>query len=390
MSPSRSRGTPFLNWLRNYIWHHGPVNFRDYMDFCLYHPQYGYYAADRAAIGKEGDFYTSASVHPVFGTLMAKQLVQMWELLERPSWYIVEQGPGEGYLARDILDALAQRAPECYAHTRYLLLDVNEQACLRQRQLLAAHAGSVFWPATYADIDNGVGVWLSNELLDAMPVHVVEMTAEGLREVFVDVKADGGLQERLQPLSSPALTERLVSLGIDLVPGNRYEVCLELQPWLKAVATHLQQGYVITVDYGYPAPQLYDPLRRRGTLLCYRQHQAHEDFLAHPGEDDMTAHVDLTSLMRLGEEQGLYSCYCETQYHFLLALGFAAELETLCATAETQRQAEDLRRQAKHLILPDSGMGETFKVVIQARDAPATGLLCQRSMAEIAATESAL
>jgi SAM-dependent MidA family methyltransferase len=356
--------------------------FADFMAACLYHPQYGYYMTPRARIGKGGDFFTSSSVHAVFGRLVARQLAQMAGLLGGDGFEVVEQGPGEGHLALDILDALAAEFPSLYGRLRYTLVEVSPASRDRQAQRLASHAERVGWcnPDAWR-LDNGC--FLSNELVDAFPVHMVEKHAGVLREVFVVNTEHGGFAEELREPSTPALEDHFRWLGVSPVEGNRAEVNLVAPLWMRDVAGRLGRGYVMTIDYGYPAEELYAPHRRAGTLLCYRQHQADDDPYSAVGIKDITCHVDFTALQRAGEEAGLTALWFGEQYRFLLGLGFFEELLSLQERCTEEREARALRLKLKTLILPEQGMGETFKVLVQGKGVGQPELLCARPISSI-------
>lgn len=374
--------TPLAAELHDRIAATGGLPFAEFMAACLYHPRCGYYMTPRERIGKGGDFFTSSSVHALFGRLIARQLVQMDELLGGEMFEVVEQGAGEGHLAFDILDALAVEAPGLYARIRYTLVEVGPASRERQARMLAAHADRVAWcDAVSWRVTRGC--FLSNELVDAFPVHVVEKRGAELREVHVVNGAAGAFAEELRAPSTPALAEHFKWLGVAPVEGNRAEVNLAAPVWMREVANRIDRGFVMTIDYGYPAAELYALHRRAGTLLCYRQHQADDDPYTAVGEKDITAHVDFTALQQAGTEAGLDVLWFGEQYRFLLGLGFFEELLRLQEQCADEREARALRLTLKNLILPEQGMGETFKVLVQGKGVGAPELLCARPIAAI-------
>lgn len=358
----------------------GGIPFSDYMQHCLYHPQYGYYMRNRQRIGSQGDFFTSSSVHRLFGMLIARQLVQMWELLGSSEFTIVEQGAGEGHLALDILDTLMVDAPRMYGQVRYQIVEISADNCQRQAAILSVHQGKVEWcPFEHvADID---GCFLSNELVDAFPVALVEKHSDGYSEVFV-VEHDGVLSEELRP-AGPQFEEHFRALGVEPAVDNRAEVSLSATTWIQDVAKKLRRGFVLTIDYGYPAVELYAPFRRHGTLLCYHQHIANDNPYQNPGCQDITSHVDFTLLQHFGSAAGLQTVYFGEQYRFLIGLGFIEELIQLQARETDENKALALRMTLKNLILPDGGMGEIFKVLIQGKGVDESQLLCSRAVRDI-------
>ncbi len=359
----------------------GGISFADFMAQALYHPQYGYYIAPRDRIGKSGDFFTSSSVNRIFGHLVARQLAQMAELLTAETFQIVEQGGGEGHLALDILEALAEESPELYARSTYTLVEVSPDNCQRQRHNLNAHVGKVTWCAEN-DWSITSGCFVSNELVDAFPVHVVEKHSGVVQEVFV-VSHEGSFAEEVRESTNPRLTEHFAWLGCGPVEGNRAEVNLVAPDWMRQVGQRIEQGFVLTIDYGYPAEELYAPHRRAGTLMCYHRHQADDNPYESVGEKDITTHVDFTALRKAGSEAGLETLWFGEQYRFLLGLGFFEELLRLEAAASDENEARALRLTLKNLIVPEAGMGETFKMLIQGKNVGTPELLCNRAIGSI-------
>ena len=341
----------------------GPLPFARFMEHCLYHPQYGYYASGTGRRGREGDYYTSPTVHPIFGALMGRQLVQMWRTLGAGAFEIVEMGGGEGYLCLDILNYLQQEEPQFYDFLLYRMVEVSPVVVERQRRLLASHKARVAWHRPEEMANQEIqGCFLSNELVDSFPVHRVVMKAGALQEVYVDLDK-GGFKEVQGDPSTPELVGYFRGLGITLAEGQQAEVNLEAVRWVQRVAKGLKQGFVITIDYGYPADELYSPLRPAGTFLCYQGHKALSDPYVLLGLQDMTSHVDFTSLIAAGEGVGLKCTGLVPQYRFLLALGILERLAQL-GNGKGEGEALNERLTIKNLILP-GGMGETFKVLIQ-------------------------
>jgi SAM-dependent MidA family methyltransferase len=357
------------------------ISFADFMAQALYHPQYGYYMTQRDRIGKSGDFFTSSSVNALFGRLVARQLMQMAELLCEESFQIVEQGAGEGHLALDILDALAAEAPELYARTTYLLVELSEDNRQRQAKSLEAHVDKVSWGIEH-EWSITSGCFLSNELVDAFPVHVVEKHSGAVQEVFV-VSQDAVFVEELRSEADPRLIEHFKWLGISPIEGNRAEVNLAAPGWMRQVAQRIERGFMLTIDYGYPMEEFYAPHRRTGTLMCYHRHQADDNPYDRVGEKDITAHVDFSALRKAGDEVGMETLWFGEQYRFLLGLGFFEELIRLEAATTDEREARALRLTLKNLIMPDAGMGETFKVLVQGKNVGSPELLCSRQISEI-------
>jgi SAM-dependent MidA family methyltransferase len=379
--PPQSRKTQLAALLHRQILHSGKLSFAEFMAQALYHPRLGYYMVPRDRIGKAGDFFTSSSVNALFGRLVARQLAEMDRILSGGVFQIVEQGAGEGHLALDILDALAVESPDLYNRLSYTLLEVSSDNRDRQAGHLAGHADKVRWSGE-DEWTMTSGCFLSNELIDAFPVHVVEKRAGKIHEVLVD--SDGDLfSEVLDEGCRSALSNYFSWLGHEPSEGNRAEANLLAPEWMGKVGERIARGFVMTIDYGYPAAELYAPHRRNGTLMCYHRHQADDNPYDSVGEKDITAHVDFTALQKAGSEAGLETLWFGEQYRFLLGLGFFEDLVRLEAAATDENEARALRLTLKNLIMPETGMGETFKVLIQGKDTGTPELLCSRPVAAI-------
>jgi SAM-dependent MidA family methyltransferase len=344
----------------------GPIPFARFMELALYHPQFGYYMRStppaHERIGWRGDFYTSSDVHPILGQALAAQAEQMHRLLGLPhSFTIVEMGPGKGLLAKHILETCAHRYPLFFQHLRYVLIDRSPAMREMQRRNLAPwldRPDLLAWADDLSTVaPHGLtGLLFSNELVDSFPVHRVQVTAEGTKELWVDHR-DGQFIECLKPLSSDALAEHLDRLNPEWPEGYRTEINLRALDWMKELAQHLDRGFVLTIDYGHTAQDLYRSDRKGGTFLCYSQQSVNEDPFLRVGGQDMTAHVDFSCLAATGEEQGLQTTGFTNQMSFLMGLG----VEQMIAKLE---QDSPEFNAAIHLLRPN-GMGTTFKVLIQ-------------------------
>lgn len=341
--------TPVETLLRDIIEAKGPVTFREFMDIALYHPEAGYYTSLSAQIGEKGDYYTAGSLGPLFGKMLAIQLAEMLEMTKTNT--LVEMGAGNGALAQDILTELSAQG----VWINYFIVEKSPSLMEIQRERLAEF--DVTWVETIHELPTVSGVFFSNELVDAFSVHLVEMTEDGLREVYLGW--DEGFVEILSEPSTTELTAYFEELGVRLPVGFRAEVNLKARTWLKDVASRLLKGFLMTIDYGYPSHELYQDYRRRGTLMAYEHHQAVEDIYTRVGQRDLTAHVNFSALARWGEDFGFSVTGFTDQSHFLMSLGI---LETL-SDGDTPEEIK-VRLNAKSLLLP-GGMGEIFKVLIQ-------------------------
>ena len=364
----RSRGERLRGFILSQIEKRGSIPFSQFMEWCLYHPDYGYYRSERMNIGRDGDFYTSPCVHPLFGGLIAKQLSQMSEQWGGPFFDVVEQGGGRGFLCEDVLQWAKKNSSVFYQRLRYHLIETSPFLLKEQRERLGEHEkeGKVFWMDPEAFEEGRVlveGCFLSNELVDAFPVHQVIFDRGNLKEIYV-TQDHGQLKEQWGKLSDLRIVSYFQSMGITLQEGQRAEVNLKALDWMEKVARCLKKGFVLTIDYGYLAKELYGSHRREGTLLCYTQHQTSENPYERLGEQDITSHVNFTGLIQKGEEVGLRFTGLVPQYQFLIALGLLQEMESL-GREMPEMDALQLRLSLKHLIEPEMGMGEVFKVLIQ-------------------------
>ena len=337
----------------------GPITFAEFMDAALYHPNGGYYTS-RERVGAAGDFYTSPSAHPAFGALLAVQMFQMWELLKRPDPFTVaEPGVGNGLLCRDILTAAAGLPDGFRRSLRYVCLDRRSRAGFERGMPGVSRVASDGLP-----LRGMRGCVVSNELLDAMPVHQVIMEQGRLREVYVALDGDGFAAQTGDP-STPLLARRLTDLGVGLSEGQTAEINLALEVWMEGAAASMERGFVLTIDYGHPAEELYSPeIRLRGTLTTFHRHLQTDRPLERIGQQDISAQVDFTTLARAGAQAGLDSLGYASQSAFLHNLGLG-QLERHPPTGPPRR-AQASRVGMRELAKP-GGLGE-FKVMAQGKN----------------------
>jgi SAM-dependent MidA family methyltransferase len=297
---------------------------------------------------------------------LARQIAQIDALLGRPDPFVlIEMGPGTGVLARDLLSALGHAPANLAERLSYLLVERSPalQAAQRHRLAIPGAAGvpRVSWIESLRalDPDSVVGVVLSNELVDAFPVHRIRIEQGQPREIYVEYR-DGRFVDSLGPLSSPALSAylgRLHDRGITMRDGHTTEINLQATAWMKDVARVLGRGLVITIDYGHTAEDLYGADRHRGTLLCYHQQLTSESPYERIGWQDLTAHVDFTTLATTGEEAGLHVTGFTNQMSFLMGLGVEQLLD--------RYQPGSREFQSIVQLLRPEGMGRTFKILVQ-------------------------
>jgi SAM-dependent MidA family methyltransferase len=353
------------------------ISFAEYMDLALYCPQLGYYTRPREKIGAQGDFFTSSHLSSDFGELVAAQLAEMWQILGQPNPFtLVELGAGQGLLAADVLQYLDRCHADCFAALTYLIVEKAAAHIVEQRQRLRrwTEAGVRIEWTTIEEIpdDSIVGCVFSNELIDAFPVNLVTVQDGTLKEIYVYLE-ENRFAEVADALSTEKLANYFNFVGVDISnypDGYRTEVNLAALDWMNTIAQKLNQGFVLTIDYGYPASRYYNPMRSQGTLQCYYQHSHHNDPYIYVGDQDITAHVDFTALQLQGESSGLQTVGLTQQGLFLMSLGLGDRLAQLTQTETTS--AQDLqnrlqRRDALHQLMNPMGLGG-FSVLIQSKN----------------------
>jgi SAM-dependent MidA family methyltransferase len=344
------------------------ITFAEYMDAVLYHPLVGYYASNAELIGEGGDFLTSPHLAADFGEMLAIQLHQIWEILARPQVFnLVEMGAGRGLLAAQILTYIRQEYPDLFGAIDYIIVETAGAMIAAQQSKLKDLP--VRW-CQWAEIasDSIVGCFLSNELIDAFPVHQVTIDGGKLQEIYVTSDVDGQLKEVIGELSTDRLQDYWQLNRIDLLKyrdGYRTEVNLAALDWLEIVSQKLQRGYIISIDYGYPAERYYNPMRSQGTLQCYYQHSYHHDPYINIGKQDLTAHVDFTALQNYGESLGLQTIGFIQQGMFLIALGLGDRIAAI-SSGSGDIQSLLSRRQNLHQLIDPMGLGK-FGVLVQSK-----------------------
>ncbi|MBI1873808.1 MAG: SAM-dependent methyltransferase [Acidobacteria bacterium] len=349
----------------------GPVTVARFMELALYHPAHGYYARAARRSGRDGDFFTSVDVGRVFGELLAVQLGEMWRVLATDGSAVcdlVEAGAGNGQLAADVLDTAATRDPDFYDSISLCLVERSPAARAAQPGVLGTH-GPKLTSSRSALPDRIDGILYANELLDAMPTHVVVMR-DRLREVYVDWD-DHELVEREDVPSTCELEAYLERLSVALQPGWRAEINLQAADWVEDAAGRLDRGFLVLIDYGHHAQELYASPHSAGTLTTFRRHVTGTGYardetcvwLEDPGSVDMTSHVDLTTVQRRAEAAGLETLAVLDQTYFLLGLGLADRLAQHGGDGVAALKA---RLALKTLMMP-GGLGSVQKVMIFAK-----------------------
>jgi SAM-dependent MidA family methyltransferase len=354
----------------------GRIPFARFMELALYHPEWGYYRSPARRPGRPGDFLTAPEAHPFFGITLARQIAECWERLGRPDPFDVrEYGSGIGALAWDIIAGLSREAPACRAALRYRLVEQNPHRLEEAVAVFAAEGlGDVVIgeAASEEPLEPIAGVILANEVADAFGVHRLIWRDGQLHEGWVIWDGDGFAEEEghLSPEAAAARPEAMLRQhGIALSAGDRIEISPAAAAWFASAARGLARGYALVIDYGYPAPELYQQHRLEGTVRAYRAHTVSDDPFSHVGMTDLTAHVDFSALRVAGEQEGLRFAGQTNQGAFLASLGMGDLLVGLGQDPETT-MAEYLAAQAAILRLIDPGGMGRFGVLIMARDAP--------------------
>ncbi|TCP52807.1 SAM-dependent MidA family methyltransferase [Tumebacillus sp. BK434] len=406
--------TELGKWMAAQIRQGGPVPFAQFMEWALYHPELGYYTGERRKFGKAGDFYTSPGINPVFAEVLADQLAEKASLVAAEPFVLLEFGAGEGMLARDLLNRWQAEHPALYANAEYRIVEISPALRARQAELTGAHPGKVAWMTREEVLAGGafVGAVLTNEFVDAFPVHRVVKQDGGLAELYVDweaeprrtdgmfdmeVRADmaAGLpREQLEQDSSEAVPGRSVhdegafepgryvvipgalsdvrieeyaaAYAAGMIRGQVTEVGLPGLDWYQEVAGLLQQGWILTIDYGFDAEMLHHKSRMDGTLRGFYQHTLVSDPFQHVGEMDLTADVNFTALQAVGEQAGLVTEFYGSQAKYLLQSGILQRLKDVFSADLINDPDMKRNRAIKQLIMP-GGIGDHFKVLVQSR-----------------------
>lgn len=345
--------------IRRAIRKSGPVTFAWFMEQALYHPEFGYYSSGQCQIGRRGDYFTNVSVGPLFGRLLAGQFAEMWKILGQPADFtIVEQGAHHGDFARDVLTAAREQAPEFFSVLRYCVIEPFSILQQRQAEVLCDFDGKVAWEKSLDQMEPFCGVHFSNELLDAMPVHLIsrEKGSDGWQERCV-VESGAGFAFVERPIGDENLGRQLAKIPCDLPSPYQTEINVAALKWVETVARKLARGFILAVDYGYARDQFYAPERSSGTLQCYAGHRTESSPLERVGHTDITAHVEWTSVAERAEECGLTLTGFTDQHHFITGL-------------LSQRTPQESERRALQTLLHPELLGTRFQYLALRKHVP--------------------
>jgi SAM-dependent MidA family methyltransferase len=402
----------------------GPIPFSRYMELCLYHPELGYYSRHAEQFGKAGDFYTSSDVHAVFGRLLARQFEEIWQLLGSPERIeVLEVGPGRGLFAQDALDWSEKKFPHFFRALCYSLAENSPALRQRLQSTLRRHFASgkaslapisatpsetgksTLWtgdawkgstgknaPGELDTYEGTTGkgttsvvakgpsfgralapgvrcepvIIFANEFFDALPVEVV--SSQGALRISAE---KGHFVETWAPLSSKEM-DFLDRYSVHPEGDERIEVPLIAQQSMTRIASCMERGILVAIDYGYTRQEQLAG-RHRGTLTAFRQHSVSANPYEAPGEQDITAHVNFTALAAAAEQTAVYVHPLLTQSQFLMGIGEANQFADAFEECRLPQERAKIALQLKHLVTP-SGMGESFHVLLAAKGVDAKGL----------------
>ena len=343
----------------------GPVSFRWFMEQALYHPEHGFYSSGRCVIGRRGDYFTNVSVGSLFGRLMSAQFAEIWELVGRPNEFmIIEQGAHEGDFVRDVLEAARKKWPEFFDALCYRIIEPFPILQSRQETKLEMFRGRIGWRKSLEQLEPFTGVHFSNELIDAMPVHLVAATKDGWQEKYVTSTGEH-FEFANGPLSTNKLRQHLEKLPAPPSSNYETEVNLTALDWIEMLSAKLERGFVLAVDYGYPREEFFAPERTTGTLQSFAHHRLVPSPLLDAGQTDITAHVDWTSLAERAEECGLWVAGFTDQHHFITAL----------ATTFLPNELDERDRRALQTLLHPELLGRTYQLTALSKNLPNRGQL---------------
>ena len=403
-----------LSEIKSRIRERGPITFAEFMDLALYSPDGGYYcgkggensikaeategglptseggrgslggASEPTPWGPAGDYFTSLDMGPIFPRLVAKEVYNMYSGFGSPAeFHIIEVGAGRGLLGLGLLDTARERYPDLYSA---LTLSLVEKGGLRAGSTEpedgagGAEGGGVeddlsgtskvTWYRDISEVPGPItGVILSNELIDSFPVHRLTSRKGSLKEIYVGLDESesntGTLTDIIGPPSTEALGCYLERLGVRLEDNQRIEVSLDLEGWVDTVSKKLERGYVMTIDYGLPAAELFSP-DRPGTLICHFEHTLNDDPYINIGTQDITTHADFTTLNLLSLNSGMSLGGFTTQGSFFIGVGIEDEYMDMGEMTTADIDAITNNRALKALVMP-GGMGDTFKVMVHCK-----------------------
>ena len=360
--------------LKNYIQesirnNDGKISFADYMNLALYTPGLGYYSAGLKKFGRQGDFITAPEISPIFSQCLAIQCIEIMQQTQQTT--LLEVGAGSGIMAIELILELERRKQ---LPKQYLILELSAELRDRQQQAIKARLPHLYDSFQWLDKLPQApfsGIILANELLDAMPVHMVKLTPEHSYERYVTLDQANNFSWQDELAENSLLLKKINDIRqlqqslshFTLKPEDDYitEINLYADHWIKSIGDILESGALLLIDYGYTAKEYYHPQRTMGTLMCHYQHHRHDDPFYLPGIQDITAHVNFSSIAQTAGQSGFDIGGFTTQAHFLMAGGLVELTKDL--DPDDILHFTETARQIKMLTLPEE-MGELFKVLL--------------------------
>lgn len=357
--------TPLAEKIKAIVRLNGPIGVTDYFALCLADPQYGYYRT-RDPFGRAGDFITAPEISQLFGEMIGIFLVHAWQRHGSPAAVrLVEIGPGRGTMSADMLRVIARLAPELYTGLTAHLVETSPRLAAVQRETLQSHGERVHWHESFDEVPQGFALIVTNELFDAIPIRQFVRTVTGFRERMVGLGAD----DELAFVTGPAgIDPELLPPGKEPPQGTVFEVAPARAAVMQTICERLRSfgGTALAIDYGHTVTGYGD------TLQAVLKHE-YDPPLAHPGEADLTSHVDFESLARTAEALGLQVNGCVPQGDFLLGLGLLERAGTLGRGKDEATQREISIAVDRLAGSGEGRMGELFKVL--AVSSPAVELM---------------
>jgi SAM-dependent MidA family methyltransferase len=345
---------------------HSPMKaipFARWMELQLYHPKWGYYQQEHPILGKQGDFFTSAHVGDLFGRTLSRAFLP---LIPSSQWVLVEVGPGDGRLTEQVVNGLLEQgvSPE---EIELFLVETSPYLQRLQQERLQQYPIRCSWARRVAELPRRpFSLIYSNELVDAFPVHRIRLEQGEFKEIYVTYdESSDTFKEITGPFSTERLRHYIDEFSVQLYEGQAMEINLQAYHWLEEVVNWMEQGYLFTIDYGGTIEEIVTPGRKNGTIRFYQKHQLLSDPYAAIGKADVTSHVCFTSLIHWGEQLGLKTQKFQTQAAFLLEAGILS-LCTDFTNLDPFSSAGRQRRAIQQLLHP-YGMGEVFRVLVQAK-----------------------
>lgn len=335
----------------------GAIPFREFMATCLYEEANGYYQT-RAAIGREGDFFTSAHLGSILGRILGKRVMDLAP--EKGPVHVVELGAGEGYLALDMLEYIARENLPLYQRMQYHFVEQNPSVFNGNQKRLNMHLDRMIFYENLTELNSLSSAFVfSNEFFDAFPVHLVTRQEDALAEIYVGYKPPHYTRVLKEP--SRTAWRELNELGISVGENCTIEINSDIEDIYRQLTEKIEKFHMVTIDYGYTQDELYHADRKAGTLMGYHKHTAHENVFQLEGEMDLTSHVNFDALIHYGEKFGVDPKYFKNQRTYLMDFGLFDLFQD--GTEPTTTDAFQL----KTLLLPGS-MGDVFKILVQEKD----------------------